>query len=120
VISSQVNGGGTYLLTASPVKHTASLPNHDSFDNATPISPGKVWFDDYKRDSQALSVSTTPMRPNRRPENEDLEMAAGINLSSDKPTRRMAMNHLVYKFTSPIGESTVGMSVCRTFTNISV
>jgi hypothetical protein len=71
---------------------------------------GKVWFEDDNRDSQAISVSTVPMRPDRRPENVDVEMAFEERLATlsagnlSRHNQRMAMNHLVYKFTSPIGE----------------
>jgi hypothetical protein len=107
---SQINGRGTYLLTASPIKHTVSLPSHDSFDAISPMSPGKVWFDDYNRDNQALGISTMPRLPRVRPESGDVEMALGErgeNLSEENLSRhdqRTSINHLVYKFTSPIGE----------------
>lgn len=104
---SQVNGGGAYLLTSSPVKHTISLPTHGSFDGASP--KGKEYFDDHNRASQALSVSTMPKRPSRRPGNEDVEMAMGerlATLTEENTSRHMAMNHLVYKFTSPINLAT--------------
>lgn len=106
------NGGG-YLLHASPGGH------NDGYDY--PTSPEKAWHDDvYSRDSQALSVpsSTMPMRPNRRTENGEIELAQGggigvlggtlATLSEENLSRhndRMSkLNHLVYNFTSPIGK----------------
>jgi hypothetical protein len=104
---SQVRDRRTYLLTASPVKHTVSLPSHDSFDGASPMSPGKVWLDGHVRDSRSFNVSALPMRSN----SGDVEMPVGVqlaNLSEENLSRhnvRMPMNHLIYKYTSPIGES---------------
>jgi hypothetical protein len=107
----QLRRRGTYLLTASPVKHTIDLPSHDSFDGASPISPGKVWLDDHGRDSQSFGVSALPMRSNSKSESGDMEMPAGVqifNMSEENLSRhdvRMTMNHLLYKYTSPIGRS---------------
>jgi len=101
---SQTNGGGTYLLTASPIKSTPSIGG--GFEGASPTSPEKVWQDGNYGDSQAFSVSTAPMRPNRRPETLDIEMVADgrlNNLSEEsRYNQRMTMNHLIYNFTSPI------------------
>jgi hypothetical protein len=108
---SQVRGRETYLLTASPVKHSVGLPSHDSFDGVSPMSPGKVWLDGHNRDSQSFNVSALPMRSNSKSESGDVEMRVGVqlaNLSEENLSRhnvRMEMNHLVYKYTSPIGES---------------
>lgn len=107
---SQVRDRRTYLLTASPVKHTVSLPSHDSFDGASPMSPGKAWLDGHNRDSQSFNVSALPMRSNSKSESGDAEMAGVqlINSSEENLSRhnvRMPMNHLLYKYTSPIGKS---------------
>lgn len=103
---SQTNGGGTYLLTASPIKSTPSISG--GFEGASPTSPEKVWQDGNYGDSQAFSVSTAPMRPNRRPETLDIEMVADGRLNNwseeSRYNQRMTMNHLIYNFTSPIGE----------------
>jgi hypothetical protein len=105
---SQLTGGGTYLLTSSPVQRTVSLPSGDGFDVASPMSPEKAWRDSHY--SQSLSVSPAPLRPNRRPEDRDLETAIGGRLttlseeSMPGQNQRMTMNHLVYNFTSPIGK----------------
>jgi len=104
----QLRRRGTYLLTASPVKHTIDLPSNDSFDGASPISPGKVWLDGHGRDSQSFGISALPMRSNSKSESGDMEMPVGVqilNMSEEDLSRhnsRMTMNHLVYKYTSPI------------------
>ena len=107
---SQFTGGGTYLLTESPVKHNVSLPGRASFDGPSPMSLQEAWLDEQNRDSQAFKIPAMPMRTNRRHEHGDLEMAAGARLTTlsednmSKHNQRMGVNHLVYQFTSPIGE----------------
>jgi hypothetical protein len=114
---SQLTGGGTYLLTESPVKRTPSLPSHTSFDGPSPMSmQGKVWLDDHNRDSQAFKIPTPPMQPNWRHDHGDMEMATGARLgilsedNMSKHNERMGVNHLVYQFTSPIGEYPMDVS----------
>lgn len=107
--NSNQSHNNTHLLTASPVKFGSSIsPSHDGYEAYSPISPEKAWID--AKDSQSLHVPTLGMRPNRRTENGDVEMGGGVpmtlseeNLS--KHNERMSkLNHLVYNFTSPIGE----------------
>lgn len=109
------SGGGTYLLTASPVKGTFSLPRDAyAYDDGSPMSPEKLsWKEASSRDSQAPSLSvpipSMPLRPNRRP-NAYGEMNVNVNLATlseeniRKHNSRMSRhNHLVYNFTSPLG-----------------
>jgi len=97
------NSGGRYLLTASPVAFGHSLSAvGDGFDVASPISPEKVWMDDYNRESKP----TIPIRPNRRTETGEVELGGLATLSEENLSRhnqrQSKVNHLVHNFTSPI------------------
>lgn len=115
-VAPSVNGGGTYLLSSSPVKHSFSLPP-DTYDadrpsfEGLPKTPEKFgWTSDPRdrastRDSQATTVALQPMpplRPNRREEpSSSLATLSEENIT--KHNRRASKhNHLVYNYTSPL------------------
>jgi len=112
IAPSHINAGGTYLLTASPVRDTFNLPpdTYPPFEG-TPSSPEKYgWATaEYERnstgtrDSQATAIPSLPLRPNRREPDTPMSLATLSEENIIKHNRRQSKhNHLVYNYTSPI------------------
>lgn len=110
-LTHSANGGGTYLLTSSPVKQNFSEAGFEGGGESSPLSPQKAWLE--PRESGSLvppprhhRPSGKPMRSHRR-RGSDVEMGGmGGQLTernlSRHNLRTSRFNPMVHNFTSPI------------------
>lgn len=107
------NGGGTYLLTSSPVKQNFDLQSLeggiDDPANAIPYRSDKnnKWEDE----SRDVPSALPPIQPNRKKTGRDIEMGSLERIESLTETnlsvhnlRQSNVNPLISNFKSPIGK----------------
>lgn len=98
--------GGTYLLTASPIKKPYDLQSMDDINDTIPYQPAKdTWDEDESRD---IPAELPPMIPNRRKPGRDIEMTRVESLTETNLSvhnfRESNVNPMISNFTSPIGK----------------
>jgi len=104
------NGGGTYLLTSSPIKQHFDLPSVDDGIDEPPVNTlyrsDKNKWDDESRD---IPSALPPIRPNRKKTGRDIEMGSLERIESLTETnlsvhnlRQSNVNPMISNFKSPI------------------
>ncbi|KJA28832.1 hypothetical protein HYPSUDRAFT_128746 [Hypholoma sublateritium FD-334 SS-4] len=101
--------GGTYLLTASPIKKPYDLQSMDDINDTIPYQAAKdTWDEDESRD---IPAELPPMVPNRRKLGRDIEMARVESLTETNLSmhnfRESNVNPMISNFTSPIGKTII-------------